>query len=387
LLTRRSEPFEEATVSLAVRSIFQDARDYCGVSPRIPIGYTSARESLLNIERTCSFPMNLEVPMFSKTRMTADTSELQAITERLERLERQNHALKRAGIGALAIFGAALLMGQGAPAPRTVEAQKFVLRDSSGRVRADLSMLPGNPTLRLFDAEGKMQAQFSSYRVSFISLPFSMPKDPADPSAGKIWIPGETVNLSNTGLDVWEGSPDDANPLHLVNLEGGKYPSLHLHGADGKSNLILDTSGGASVRLTGKDQPAVTLSSDTDGADLDLFDANGKPRAMLTLLKDRPFLSLSDGSGNVRADLSASNEGPSLDLNDASGSAGVHLELSNDGEPVLCLGDAAGFETDIGSTSLVTPLTGETHKTSAASVVMFGNGKEHKVIWQAPESQ
>jgi len=34
------------------------------------------------------------------------------------------------------------------------------------------------------------------------------------------------------------------------------------------------------------------------------------------------------------------------------------------------------------STGLLTPHTGETHKTSAASVVLFG--KAGKVIWSAP---
>jgi len=36
----------------------------------------------------------------------------------------------------------------------------------------------------------------------------------------------------------------------------------------------------------------------------------------------------------------------------------------------------------IGSTGLMTPLTGESHKTSAASLVM--SGKDGKVIWRAP---
>ncbi len=36
----------------------------------------------------------------------------------------------------------------------------------------------------------------------------------------------------------------------------------------------------------------------------------------------------------------------------------------------------------IGSTELETPRTGETHKTSAASVVLFG--KDGKALWTAP---
>jgi hypothetical protein len=45
----------------------------------------------------------------------------------------------------------------------------------------------------------------------------------------------------------------------------------------------------------------------------------------------------------------------------------------------------AGFSMVLGTADLVTPTTGETHRTSAASITMFGNGKDHKVIWKAAE--
>jgi len=49
----------------------------------------------------------------------------------------------------------------------------------------------------------------------------------------------------------------------------------------------------------------------------------------------------------------------------------------------------AAFESERGpsglsSTSTVMARSGETQPTSAASVVMFGNDKKHKVIWRAP---
>ncbi len=42
-----------------------------------------------------------------------------------------------------------------------------------------------------------------------------------------------------------------------------------------------------------------------------------------------------------------------------------------------------GFQTVLGGTDLETPRTGETHKTSAASVVLFD--KDKIVLWQALE--
>jgi len=62
----------------------------------------------------------------------------------------------------------------------------------------------------------------------------------------------------------------------------------------------------------------------------------------------------------------------------------LHADINSHG-PTIGLTDKEGFDTEIGSTNLVTPKTGETHHTSAASIVMFGGGKDHKVIWQAPE--
>lgn len=67
------------------------------------------------------------------------------------------------------------------------------------------------------------------------------------------------------------------------------------------------------------------------------------------------------------------------------GLAGSKASLSLSGSsPALRLSDAAGYSTVIGSTGLLNHLTGETRQTSAASIVMFGNGKQHRVIWQAP---
>lgn len=77
--------------------------------------------------------------------------------------------------------------------------------------------------------------------------------------------------------------------------------------------------------------------------------------------------------------LKDSQVGLSLESPDRKGS--VELRASNEGIN-LTLKDSKGFSSVIGITPLVTPTTGETHKTSAASFVMFdkdGNG-----IWRAP---
>lgn len=50
--------------------------------------------------------------------------------------------------------------------------------------------------------------------------------------------------------------------------------------------------------------------------------------------------------------------------------------------PTIDVLDKQGFETIIGRTDLETAKTGESHKTSAASIVIFD--KDKKVIWKAP---
>ena len=48
----------------------------------------------------------------------------------------------------------------------------------------------------------------------------------------------------------------------------------------------------------------------------------------------------------------------------------------------LELHDRQGFIAIIGNAALATPRTGETRKTSAASVILFD--KDEKVLWKAP---
>jgi hypothetical protein len=58
------------------------------------------------------------------------------------------------------------------------------------------------------------------------------------------------------------------------------------------------------------------------------------------------------------------------------------VTISASDGPSLQLRGKDGFETDLGVTSLVTITTGESHTTSAASIVVFG--KDKKVLWSAP---
>ena len=76
-----------------------------------------------------------------------------AIAARLARLERQQRRWRAAtGVACLGLAALAL-MGQ-KPAGRTVEAERFVLRDAAGRPRAELMLDGESVALRFKDADG-----------------------------------------------------------------------------------------------------------------------------------------------------------------------------------------------------------------------------------------
>ena len=62
------------------------------------------------------------------------------IKERLQKMEKQTRRIKVVGFVGSIVLVAALLIGQAFPKSRTVEAEKFILRDADGKVRAELGM-------------------------------------------------------------------------------------------------------------------------------------------------------------------------------------------------------------------------------------------------------
>jgi hypothetical protein len=58
--------------------------------------------------------------------------------QRVERLERALCRWRRLAAGALIALAGVMLMGQ-KPAPRIIEAERFILRDAAGRLRAELA--------------------------------------------------------------------------------------------------------------------------------------------------------------------------------------------------------------------------------------------------------
>ncbi|MCJ7503363.1 MAG: hypothetical protein MUP80_09950 [Acidobacteriia bacterium] len=114
---------------------------------------------------------------------------------------------------------------------------------------------------------------------------------------------------------------------------------------------------------------------------LELYDTAGKPRARLGVVLKFPAVMLYDAAGKLRAGLQVDDSGPGLHLYDAALNTRARLGVDDDG-PSLWLQDAQQFQAVVGVTGLETIGTGESHKTSAAAVTLFG--KDGKVIWRAP---
>jgi len=103
--------------------------------------------------------------------MESQSQHLEQIQQRLLQLERQNRRFKQVGAIVLIVMAALFVMGQAAPGRKTVEAQEFILKDASGKVRATLSMIvpkgaaPGaaaDARLVMFDEKGTERATLQS---------------------------------------------------------------------------------------------------------------------------------------------------------------------------------------------------------------------------------
>jgi hypothetical protein len=251
------------------------------------------------------------------------------LTRRLDRLERENRRLKL--LGGLALLGVAAVtvMGQSTPAPvaNTLEAERFVLRDGAGNVRATLGLRPdGSAALALADDTQQDRAVLS------VTAPGQASVDLSD-RAGHL----------RAGLGV---RADGTAQLALLDQTDRPRVELKAYG-DGRPSLaLLDQSG----------RPRSLLALTAEGATgLTLYDRNGRRRsAMGTEPSGAPAVWLYDVEGNGRAVLadaggkgrlwlrvSADFQLPFLSLHDRDGKQRVAMLLQQGGVPRLALGDAA----------------------------------------------
>jgi hypothetical protein len=195
--------------------------------------------------------------------------EKQPLEIRIERLERQNRLFRRGALTCLIALVSVGLMGQtkhpprkAAPTPAApvvpekIEAESFIMKDSSGKIRAELSMAGTGPALKLLDESGMP--------LMTLSLNDGSPKGP-------MMLLSDAQHQAGFSLSVLEGmgsqlslagARPDIQARMVVAPDG---TSLEMSDADGFATSIgngMQASKGkqpkkttaASVTLYGKDR-------------------------------------------------------------------------------------------------------------------------------------
>ena len=186
---------------------------------------------------------------------------LQALADRVNKLEVQNRRLKLAGLAVVIMASAVLLMGQ-ARSSRAVEASEFRLIDANGKTRARLAVgVGGGPTLTFFDS-----------------------KD-----------------------------------LPVAGIDGGKEPSLFLTGWDSAAHILLRiTKDSYGLDLADK-RPRATLSVSNNSTGLDFWDEYGDPQATMSVDKSSGNITFRNAKGRVSSQwIDSRTAGTSLVLYDKS---------------------------------------------------------------------
>jgi hypothetical protein len=174
--------------------------------------------------------------------MDPEITDLHMMAQRLEKLEIQNRRLRQAGVLALVVLFSIVWMGQAPRKLRPIEADRFILKDSGGKKRAELMMEEAGPGLVLYDISGQRIGRF--------------------------------------------GGVSNGAGLSLQSVEGGSRLSL-VSRPDGPYLLIFDSSGKFRTELGAGQRGPYML----------LHDSNGSPRAALALDNEQPRLQLSDSDG------------------------------------------------------------------------------------------
>lgn len=181
----------------------------------------------------------------------------------------------------------------------------------------------------------------------------------------------------------------------------GQAPSKKI--IEANEFILRDDSGNVRARLS-MTVPAGTAPGFPAVAELVMFDEKGKKRVAVSggtsmetfrLVQHDPRIaipgfSVFDEQERARGYFMESDGGsigPALQLLDDQGNTPITLELGEvKADSVatsrVLVHDTDGFAATLGVTDLVTPRTGEKHKTSAASLILFD--KDKNVLWRAP---
>ncbi len=149
---------------------------------------------------------------------------METLVRRLDGLERENRCLKWTGVVVLALLAAVVLMGQATTGKvaKVIEAEKLVLRDSTGAVRAVLGEEKSfGYCLTLYDENEKGRIFLGSAREHYY-LSFRRANGEL---AADLEVDG------GSSLRLWDRN--GTNRVHLAVWYQG-LPMIHINNKDGK---------------------------------------------------------------------------------------------------------------------------------------------------------
>jgi hypothetical protein len=185
--------------------------------------------------------------------MRSDIPDLQAILERIGKLEAQNRRLRWSSAAILALLSAVILMGQAAPSRRVIEAQRFELKDSDGNVRGWMGTIGKGSELSL----GNVNAQ-------------PMMRLIVSTDASDLHFFGSRKSGMNLGLD--SGNPD----ISMMGAEGNGGARITF-GKDGPTLTLEDAKGFSTiVGATQLEKPASSGAHSASAASIVLLDKDKK---------------------------------------------------------------------------------------------------------------
>jgi len=204
----------------------------------------------------------------------SETQNHDPILSRIERLEKENRAWKRGTVICLLALASIGLMGQTGQTPRkktpaapkapppeavlpkNIEAESFILKDPSGKSRAELSMGGTGPSFRLLDQNGSALITLS-LNDSAPGGPFVLLSDPQHHSGLTMSVlenAGSQLLLTGNRPDISAhiGVAPDGTTLELSDRDG--FSTSIGDGMQTAKNGQLKKTTAASITLYNKDR-------------------------------------------------------------------------------------------------------------------------------------
>jgi hypothetical protein len=167
--------------------------------------------------------------------MKPQTLEMQVILERLEKLEKRNRNLKRAGWLALTAVGALLLIGQAAPEPRAIEAE----------MNPDKPSFPDNSQINLLLTQ--TERAFETYELEIKEEQLELGKEGAESAARD----RQVLNRVRQYLPKLKAKPQAFNSpagfLLVIDLDDASRNMAVCMGQAGMDAGLLAAAGNASA--------------------------------------------------------------------------------------------------------------------------------------------